>query len=138
MNDVFLGAIAAGVLVMAIIQVAALIYAARIARRVDRLTTQIEQEIGPLFADLRAMTADAARAVSVAAAQVDRAERLLTDVGGRVEQAFAVLQSSVLAPLRDGAALLAGLRALFTVVRDMASGRARAKTVDEDDGLFIG
>lgn len=138
MNDVFLGAIAAGVLVMAIIQVAALIYTARIARRVDRLTTQIEPDIGPLVADLRAMTADAARVVSVAAAQVDHAERLLTDVGGRVEQAFAVLQSSVLAPLRDGAALLAGLRAQFAVVRDMASGRGRAKPVDEDDGLFIG
>ena len=92
----------------------------------------------PLFADLQSITADAARAVSVAAAQVDRAERLLTDIGGKVEEAFTLFQTRVIAPLRDGAALLAGLRALIAAFRDMAAGRSQSKTADEEDSLFIG
>jgi hypothetical protein len=55
MSDVFLGAIAVAVLVMA----------ARLARRVDRFADRVEQDIRPIVASLQALTADAARATSV-------------------------------------------------------------------------
>jgi hypothetical protein len=61
-NDVFLGIIALAVAVMAAIQVGAIIVAARLARRVDRLATQIEQDIKPVFQNLQALTTEAARA----------------------------------------------------------------------------
>ena len=140
MSDVWLGLIAGGVLVMATIQVLALVYAARVARRVDKLTTQIEQDIRPLFADLRSVTGDAARAMSLAAAQVERAERALGDIGNRVEQTLALAQSRLLAPVREGAALLAGIRAAVAAFRDLGETTAPhpAATVDEEDALFIG
>ena len=82
MSDVFLGIIAVSVLVMAAVQVAAIVMALRAARRVSRLTSQIEQEIRPVVANLQAITADAARATAIAAAQVERADRLFTDMAG--------------------------------------------------------
>ena len=139
MNDVLLGIIAVAVLVMAVVQVGVLVYAARLARRVDRLTAQIEQDIKPIFADLHSLTTDAARAMALAVAQVERADRLLSDVASRVEQTFEMLQTTILRPLRDGAALLAGLRAALAAFRDLRdAGRARSAAVDEEDALFIG
>ena len=65
MNDVFLGIIAVAVLIMAAIQVAAVIVAVRLARRVDRFADRVERDIRPIVASLQALTADAARATSV-------------------------------------------------------------------------
>lgn len=65
MSDLFLGVIAAAVLVMAAIQVAAVVVAVRLVRRVDRFADRVEQDIRPIVASLQALTADAARATSV-------------------------------------------------------------------------
>ncbi len=139
MNDVFLGIIALAVAVMAAIQVGAIIVAARVAKRVDRLASQIEQDIRPVFENLSAMTADAARAASLAATQVERADRMFEDLSQRVDVALNTLQDRVLTPAREGAALLAGLRAALGVFRDPpATRRKRPSSVEEEDALFIG
>lgn len=139
MSNVLLGLIAAAVIIMAIIQVAALVYAVRLATRIERLSLQIERDVRPIFAELRSFSTDAARAMSVAAAQVDRADRLLTDLSSKLEQTFAMLQSRVIAPLREGATLVAGVRALVSALREMADARRGPdSTVDEEDALFIG
>jgi hypothetical protein len=140
LNTFFLGLIAISVLIMAAIQVAALVYAARAARRLDSLSQQIERDIRPIFADLRAMSTEAARAMSVAASQVDRVDRLLGDLSTRVEQTFAMLQTKVIAPVREGMTFIAGVRTLVAALREMAAdGRQGADSaVDEDDALFIG
>jgi hypothetical protein len=65
MSDVFLGVIAVAVLVMAAIQVAAVVVAVRLMRRIDRFADRVEQDIRPIVASLQALTADAARATSV-------------------------------------------------------------------------
>ena len=139
MNTFLLGLIAVSVLVMAIIQVAALVYAARAAKRLDALSQQIERDVQPIFANLRTVSTDAARAMSLAAAQVDRVDRLLTDLSARLEQTFAMLQTKVIAPVREGMTLLAGIRALVAMLREMADSRqAGDSPVDEEDALFIG
>ncbi len=139
MNTFLLGLIAVSVLVMAIIQVAALVYAAKAAKRLESLSRQIERDVRPIFADLRTVSSEAARAVSLAAAQVDRADRLLTDLSTRLEQAFAMLQTSVIAPVREGMTLLAGVRALIAGIRELVDTRQGAdSSVDEEDALFIG
>ena len=65
MSDVFLGVIAVSVLVMAVIQVAGMILAARLARRVERIADRVEQGVDKVFAGLHGLTEDAARAASV-------------------------------------------------------------------------
>lgn len=64
MSDLFLGLIAAAVLIMAAIQVAAILVALRFIRRLDRFADRLEHEIRPVAASLRALTADATRATT--------------------------------------------------------------------------
>jgi hypothetical protein len=139
-TPVFLGIIALSVLVMAVIQVGAIVYGARLARRVDGLTDRIEREVAPVFAHLQTMSAEAARASTLAAQQVERADRLFADVSVRVEETVAVLQSAVITPARQGFAIVAGLKAALGVFRDGVDPGARRRTgrADEDDPLFIG
>jgi hypothetical protein len=137
-SDVFLGIIAVSVLVMAAVQVAVIVMALRATQRMSRLTLQLEQDIRPVVANLQAITADAARATAVAAAQVERADKLFSDFAARLDQTLASLQSTVLGATRGGA-WLAGLKAAFGVLRDVRpSPRTRPATVEEEDALFIG
>lgn len=139
-SGVFLGVIAGAVLVMAVIQVGAIIAAARLAQRVNRLAQQVERDVAPLMANLQAIGAEAARATALATAQVERADRLFADVSAKVEETTSVVQQAILAPAREGLAVMAGLRAAITSLRDArpaASGR-RSSRADEDDPLFIG
>ena len=139
MNDVFLGIIAVAVALMAAMQIGAIVVASRLAKRVDRLADRIEQDIRPVFQNLTAMSAEAARAAALAATQVERADRLFLDLAQRVDVTLNTLQHRVLGPAREGAALLAGLRAALGVFRSRAeSGRRRAAAVEEEDALFIG
>ena len=139
MTDVFLGIIALAVLVMAVIQVAAVVFAARAARRVDRLADRLEQDLRPIVSNLQALTAEAARASALAVVQVERADRMFTDLGVRVEQILASVQDSLIAPARDGFAWLAGVKAALSAFRELRQGNGpRPAAVDEEDALFIG
>src|SRR5690606_36023184 len=68
-NDVLLGVIAIAVLTMAIVQVAAIVFALRAARRVGEAVDRLERRVEPIVANLQALTADASRATTLAAAQ---------------------------------------------------------------------
>ena len=139
MNDVFLGVIAAAVLVMAIIQVAAIVFAARAARRLGDALTRLEQGVAPIVASLQALSADAARATATAAAQVERADQMLAALRERIEQTVALLQEHFLRPARDLSALLQTLREVFFGGRRSAASDPRRRPhPEEEDALFIG
>ncbi len=139
MNDLFLGIIALAVSLMAAIQVSAIIVAARLAKRLDRLATQIEDDIKPVFQNLQALTTEAARAAALAAVQVERADKIFGELSQRVDHTLMTLQSRVLAPAREGFAVLAGIRAALSTFRDLRdAGRRRPAAVEEEDALFIG
>jgi hypothetical protein len=133
---VFLGVIAVATLATAIVQIAVLIAAGRLARRVERLADQLERELKPIFEHLNTIGRDASRATALAAAQVDRADRVFADLVDRLDWTLNTLQSVAVRPAREGAALLSAFRAAFAVIRDMRSGRARSRA-DDEDGLFI-
>jgi len=138
-NDLFLGIIALAVAIMAAIQVGAIIVAARLAKRVDRLATQIEQDIRPVFQNLAHLTSDAARTAALAATQVERADRVFADLAQRLDHTLHLLQNRVLAPAREGAAIFAGWRAALSAFRELReSSRRRHAAVEEEDALFIG
>ena len=139
MNDVWLGIIATAVAVMAAIQVGAIVVALRLAKRMDRLASQLEQDIKPVMANITRLTAEAARAASVAATQIESADRVFGEFAQRVEQTLGAVQSRVFGPAREGAALLAGIRAALAAFRDLRdSGRRRGSVVEDEDALFIG
>jgi hypothetical protein len=137
--EVFLGIIALATLTMAAIQVGVIVYGWTLARRVNRLLAQVEHEMKPLAENLNAMARDAARISGLAAGQIERVDRLVTDLALLFEQTATTVQDAVLRPIREGAAVLAGVRTALDAFREL-SGRPRARRAgsEEDDALFIG
>jgi hypothetical protein len=135
---VFLGIIAVAMLATSLAQIFVLISAGRIARRLDRLADQIERDISPLLASLNAIGQDAARAASLATAQVERVDRLFGDVAQRLETTLGVIQTAISAPAREGAALMVGVRAALDALRRSVANRPpRSRSGDDEDALFI-
>ena len=132
----FLGVIAVATLTTAIVQVGVLVAASRLARRLERLMAHVDQEMKPIFGHLNAIGRDASRAASLATAQVERVDRLVSTVGDRFEELLHTAQSAVARPARDGAALVAGFKAAMSVLREVRAGRAQARK-EEEEALFI-
>jgi hypothetical protein len=139
-SGVFLGIIALAVSVMAIVQVGVIIFGARLAKRVEQVAAQVDREIKPLLVNLNVVGQEAARAAELAAAQIERVDVLFADVAERVEETAETLQSAIIAPAREGMALVQGVRAAFAALREIkaAAGPSGAPTHDEEDPLFIG
>lgn len=138
-SAVFLGLIAAATLVMAAIQVGAIIYAARLAGRVERLTARVERDIAPAIEQVRAMSVSAARTVELAAKQAERADRLFADVSRRVDETTALLQDVIVTPARQGRAILTAVAAALGAYEQFRrASRSRQAHLDEEDPLFIG
>lgn len=106
-----LAIIALATLTMALVQVGAIVYGWAIARRISRLIAQLERDIKPLTDNLNAVARDAARATSMAVAQVERVDRMFTTLTNTLEDTAATVQRSIVAPLREGTAVMAGIRA---------------------------
>ena len=144
MTDVWLAIIAVAVAVMAAIQVAAIVLGLRLARRVDQLTTQVERDIKPLIQNLTNVTAEAQRAMQLATAQVERADRLFGDLAASAERTMAVAAQFVGGPAQKGLALFSAARAAMSAFRDLreASRRrprnTRVVSPDDEESLFIG
>jgi hypothetical protein len=134
---VFLGAIAVATVVMASIQVGAIIYMARLARRVEAVAGRLEQDIQPTLASLTSLSAEAARTASLAAEQVARFDRATAELQGRLAEAAVGAQLALRRPAREATALLAAVRAVALSL--IASRRRRqGRTLDDEDALFIG
>jgi hypothetical protein len=134
--ELFLGIIAVATLATAIVQVGVLVAAGLLARRLQRLVENAERELQPLLGHLNAIGRDASRAASLATAQVERADRLFADVAQRIEHILSLIQSLVVGPAREGAAVMAAVRAILSFLRDTRGGRRAARAEDED-ALFV-
>jgi hypothetical protein len=135
----FLGVIASATLVMAIILVGAIVYASGLARRVDRLTEQLELEIKPFLVHLTSISNSADRASLLAVTQVERFDRMFADFSRRVDEVLVMLERVVIAPAREGRAVLGAVQAAFAVFREVRRGaRSRPARMDDEDALFIG
>lgn len=138
MTDVFLGIIAVAVAIMAIIQVAAIVFAMSAARRIGQMADRIEQDLRPVMSNLQAISAEAAKAASLAALQMERADRVFLDFSRRAEQVMAMIPT-LLGPAGKGFAFLNGLKAVLAAIQDFRrSPRRGAAHPEEEDALFIG
>jgi hypothetical protein len=132
---VFLGIIALATLVTAILQVVVLVAAALLFKRVGRFVDVIEKDVRPIIANVGGIARDAARVASLAAAQVERADQMLSGTVRRLEDLLAHIQALVASTLRDGNALMMGIRAVMAAIRAF-QGRRRRRGED-DEALFI-
>ena len=141
-GEIFLGIIAFAVMVMAFVQVGAIYAGIRLARRVDQLATQLDQDIKPLLANLTALSNEAARAAALAAKQAERLDHVFGELVERVDETLAAAQEFINGPARQGMAIMAGAKAVFDAFRGLReSSRRRAApraAIDEEESLFIG
>jgi ABC-type multidrug transport system fused ATPase/permease subunit len=139
-SDALLGVIAAAVVVIAVTQVALFMWATRTARDVRESVRRLEQEVHPILSGLRVVASEGAKAATMASAQVERFDEMLTLLRRQVDRTVRTVQDTVLAPARDAAALLQALRDVFFGggARGAAGERRRRQPADDDDALFIG
>lgn len=137
-TDTWLVVIAVATLLIAIVQIGVLVVAGLLARRVARLTENLEQQVKPLFGHLDAIGREASKAAALATVQVERADRLFADVSGRVEQGLDTVQAAMEIPAREGAAIFSAFRAAFRALRNPPPGVRRGRSrADDEDALFI-
>ncbi len=142
-GEVFLGIIAVAVAVMALIQVGAIVAGLRLARRVDRMTTQFEQDIKPLLQHVTSITNEAAKAASLASAQVERIDKTIDHLLTRVDQTVATAHHIMTGPARNGLAVVAGVKAAMGAFRGFREASRRRSAVrhpvpEDEESLFIG
>src|SRR5262245_65372759 len=123
---------------MAIVQLGVIVAASVVVRRLGRLVDTFERELKPIFSHAHAIARDASRAAALATAQVERADKLFSDVAVRVDEALNSVQASLGAPAREGRALLSAFRAALRTIRELRqNGRGRQARGEEEDALFI-
>jgi len=151
-NLVFLGVIAVATLVMAVIQVGLIVVAAKVARQAqqavakaqDTLTTaqqtiaSVREEIRPLLASANGIAQEASQAAKLAAAQVHKVDRLVTDLTTRVDETSTLVQQAIVTPAREGLAIMGAVKATLGALRTGADWRRRTRPSEEEDPLFIG
>lgn len=137
-DTVFLAAIALATLVMAAVQVGVIVYAGRLARRVERLADRVERDMNPIIGRLHALSDDAARVASLAVAQVERADRVFSDFAQRLDHTLSLVQQAIVIPAREGLALVSALKAGLSVLRRGGSSAARSRRAEDEEALFIG
>lgn len=147
MNDsgeIWLAIIAVAVMLMAVIQMAVVVVGLRVARRVEHRATELEAAIRPLLSNLTAFSADVSRTAAMAAAQVERLDRLLSDVTTRLDQTLAAVQRLITRPAREGVAVMSGVRAAIGALQALRENARRRGAVrlgpveDDEESLFIG
>jgi len=137
-TNVLLGIIAVAVLVMAVIQVAAIVFAMSAARRIGQVADRLEHDLRPVVSNLQAITSEAARVTALAAMQMDRTDRLFADLSRRAEQVMAAVPT-LLGPAGKGLAFLNGIKAALAAIHELRrSSRRSPAHPDEEDALFIG
>lgn len=135
-SELFLGLIAAATVVMALIQVGALIAALRLAKQAQEMMLTVQRDVQPLIAQAHAIADEATRTVAIARAQAEKVDRVVTDLSRRVEDTAAVLQNAIIAPARKGMAVVAAIKAGLGAFRGLRPRHGRQ--ADDEDPLFIG
>lgn len=138
-GTLFLGIIALATLLMAILQVGAVVAAARLAKRVERLADELHDEVKPLLARAQEIAEDAQRVAALAAAQAERVDAVMSNLSHRVDQTAGVLQEALIRPVREGLAVIAGVKAGLQLLRSRrGAAQSSSGRFDEEDALFIG
>jgi len=138
-SDVFLGVIAAATLIMALVQIGAMVTAFRLSRQAQQVLQSVHQEVRPLIARAQAIAEEASRTVAMATTQAQKVDRLITDLSQRVDETAGVIQEAIITPAREGLAIVAAVKAGLGALRGLRDMRPRnGRHAEEEDPLFIG
>jgi phosphohistidine phosphatase SixA len=135
-SEVWLGITAIAVLIMAIVQVVVGLLLMRIAKDAAATMQELRNEVRPLIQKAHKVADDAGRVSALALTQVERVDQLMASTAMRIDDTLQIVQTSLIAPVKQGAAVMAGLKAAMAVFR-ARQDRNRYRQ-DDEDALFIG
>ena len=139
LSEVFLGIIALATLGMAVIQIGAIVAVARFARDAQKALASVQEDVKPLVAQVSALADEATKTATIATAQAEKIDQLVTDLTRRIDETSTVVQQAVITPAREGLAIMAAIRAALAALRGFRDMRANhARHAEEEDPLFIG
>lgn len=137
-SEVFLGTIAVATLIMALVQVGAIVALIRALMQAQRTLGTVQKEIRPLVDKANAIAEEASRTAALATAQAEKIDVLVTDLSQRVETTAAIVQDAIITPAREGMAIVSAVKASLGVLRGFRDTRPRTARQEEEDPLFIG
>jgi hypothetical protein len=123
---------------MALIQVGAIVAILRVARQAQQTIADVHRDVRPLIAKVTTVADEASRTATIATAQAEKIDRLLTDLAVRVDQTAGIVQQAIITPAREGLAVVAALKAGFGALRGFRERPRHGRAADEEDPLFIG
>jgi hypothetical protein len=133
---VWLGTIAVALVVMTVVQIVVLAGALRVGRDLLETSQALRREIKPLVDKAQRVSDDAGKVTALALTQLERIDRMLASTTVRVDETLTLVQSAIVQPVRQGAALFAALRAVASGLRSVADRSSHHR--EEDDALFVG
>jgi hypothetical protein len=133
---IFLGIMAGALVVMAVMQFMMAQALLRASREVAGAVREIQRDLGPLIDKATRMTDDAARVTALTLAQLERADRLVASLAMRVEATVGIVQDAIVQPMKQGATIIAAIRAVTAVIREWQERKSAAR--DDEDPLFVG
>jgi hypothetical protein len=137
-SGLFLAVMAVSLAIMAAIQIGLIVVGLRLAKQVAAATSQLQQEIRPLIHKANLIADDAARATTLAVAQVERVDRFMATTASRLDDTIGSIQSIVSGPVGQGAAAISAFRAVMSAVSDWKGRRRQRRAHDDEDALFVG
>jgi len=137
-SELFLAVIALSTLIMALVQVGAIIAILKIARQTQQAVSDLQRDVKPLIAKATAVADEATRTATLVTAQTQKIDRLLTDFTVRFDQTSAVVQQAIITPAREGMAIVAALKAGLAALQGLRDRSRQGRGAEEEDPLFIG
>lgn len=138
-SEVYLGVIAVATLVMALIQVGAIVAAMRASKEARQAIQSVHDEVRPLIARATALADEASRTMAIAAGQAQKLDRLVTDLSRRVDETADIVQQAIITPAREGLAMVAAVKAGIAALKGLRELHPReGRHAEEEDPLFIG
>jgi methyl-accepting chemotaxis protein len=132
-----LAVMAVALVAMAIGQVVLALTAARMARQANDTIQQFQRDVRPILDKVQKIADDAQRTSGLVAVQVERFDQMMESSSKRLDETLKSVQEIVSGPMRQGAAVVAAIRAAVELFRGVTEQR-RSRGREDDDALFIG
>ena len=117
MSQTSLAVIAVAAAVMALVQVSVLVAVLLLMKRLNDVVSHVERLTSPVLSHIDDMSREVVESLALVRNQLNRAEEVASDFVTRADRAVDRLQTGLSAPVRQGAALLAGARAVLRAFR---------------------
>jgi len=135
-TDVWLGVIAVALVILTTAHLVALLRVAQLVKEQSAVVREFRKELDPLIAKANRIVDDAGKVSALALTQMERVDQIVDVTTQRLDDTLETVQEALIKPVRQGAAVMAGVRAALAVFKARQDRHRYDR--DDEDALFIG